>query len=65
MISEILYFVILGLMTGSLYSLLGLGMNVIFGVLRLVNISHGDMLTVGAYVGVALALWARSQYSAY
>jgi branched-chain amino acid transport system permease protein len=56
MISEIFYFVILGLMTGSLYGLLGLGMNVIFGVLRLVNISHGDMLTVGAYVGIALAL---------
>jgi branched-chain amino acid transport system permease protein len=56
MISSILYFVLLGLMTGSLYGLLGLGMNVVFGVLRLVNISHGDMLTVGAYVGVALAL---------
>jgi branched-chain amino acid transport system permease protein len=56
MTSNILYFVLLGLMTGSLYGLLGLGMNVVFGVLRLVNISHGDMLTVGAYVGVALAL---------
>lgn len=56
MLSDILYFVILGLMTGSLYGLLGLGMNVVFGVLRLVNISHGDMLTVAAYVGVALAL---------
>ncbi|WP_210483525.1 branched-chain amino acid ABC transporter permease [Microvirga antarctica] len=53
--SDILYFVILGIMTGSLYGLLGLGMNVIFSVLRFVNISHGDMLTVGAYVGVALA----------
>jgi branched-chain amino acid transport system permease protein len=54
--SDILYFVILGVMTGSLYGLLGFGMNVIFGVLRFVNISHGDMLTVGSYVGVALAL---------
>jgi len=56
MMDDILYFVLLGLLTGSLYSLLGLGMNVIFGVLRLVNISHGDMLTVGAYIGVALVL---------
>lgn len=54
--SDLVYFVILGIMTGSLYGLLGLGMNVIFGVLRFVNIAHGDMLTVGAYVGVALAL---------
>jgi branched-chain amino acid transport system permease protein len=55
MMTDILYFVILGVMTGSLYSLLGFGMNVVFGVLRFVNISHGDMLTIGAYVGVALA----------
>jgi branched-chain amino acid transport system permease protein len=56
MMSDILYFIVLGIMTGSLYGLLGLGMNVVFGVLKFVNISHGDMLTVGAYVGVALAL---------
>jgi len=56
MLNDIFYFVILGVLTGSLYGLLGLGMNVVFSVLRLVNISHGDMLTVAAYVGVALAL---------
>lgn len=52
----IIYFVILGVMTGSLYGLLGLGLTVIFGVMRFVNIAHGDLLTLGAYVGVALAL---------
>lgn len=56
MIFDIIYFVILGLMTGSLYSLLGFGMNVIFSVLRFVNIAHGDLLTLGAYMAVALAL---------
>lgn len=56
MLSDILYFVVLGVLTGSLYGLLGLGMNVVFGVLRLVNISYGDMLTVAAYVGVTMAL---------
>lgn len=52
---DILYYIILGVMTGSLYGLLGFGMNVVFGVMRFVNLSHGDLLTIGAYAAVITA----------
>src|SRR6185437_11572419 len=34
---------------GSLYALVALGIGLLFGVLRLINIAHGDFVTVGAY----------------
>jgi branched-chain amino acid transport system permease protein len=38
-----------GLSLGSLYALAALGIGLIFGVLRLVNLAHGDFITIGAY----------------
>ncbi len=34
---------------GSLYALVALGIGLLFGILRLINIAHGDFITVGAY----------------
>jgi branched-chain amino acid transport system permease protein len=34
---------------GSLYALGALGIGVIFGVMRLINFAHGDLITIGAY----------------
>jgi branched-chain amino acid transport system permease protein len=34
---------------GSLYALVALGIGLLFGILRLINIAHGDFVTVGAY----------------
>ncbi|MCD0502155.1 branched-chain amino acid ABC transporter permease [Bordetella petrii] len=38
-----------GLILGTLYGLIGVGLNVIFGVLRVVNFAHGEFLVLGAY----------------
>jgi branched-chain amino acid transport system permease protein len=38
-----------GLLTGLVYGLMALGLSTIFGVMRIVNFAHGDMLVVGMY----------------
>ena len=39
-----------GLLMGGFYSLMGMGQNVIFGVMKIVNFCHGEMLMVGMYL---------------
>src|SRR6266446_1529067 len=34
---------------GSLYALTALGIGLIFGIMRLINFAHGDLITIGAY----------------
>ncbi|NGN44671.1 branched-chain amino acid ABC transporter permease [Mesorhizobium sp. CGMCC 1.15528] len=38
------------LVAGSLYALVALGLNLVYGTLRLLNIAHGDLVMIGAYV---------------
>jgi branched-chain amino acid transport system permease protein len=52
MIIEIFNFVAAGIMTGGIYALLGLGISLVFGVMRVINVAHGDMLTLGAYAAI-------------
>ncbi len=41
--------VVSGLLAGALYALVALGLALIFGVMRVINVAHGTLLTVGAY----------------
>jgi len=45
--------IIQGLLLGGLYALFAIGLSITYGVMRLVNIAHGDFLVLAAY----LALW--------
>lgn len=45
-----------GLLMGGFYSLMGMGQNVIFGVMKIVNFCHGEMLMVGMYL--TYVLWS-------
>ncbi len=42
--------IISGLLAGALYALVALGLGLVFGVMRVLNIAHGPMLMLGAYV---------------
>ncbi|HYD94037.1 MAG TPA: branched-chain amino acid ABC transporter permease [Noviherbaspirillum sp.] len=46
--------IINGLVLGSMYALVALGYTMVYGVLNLINFAHGDVLMVGAMVGVTI-----------
>lgn len=43
-----------GVLTGLVYGLMALGLSVIFGVVRIVNFAHGEMMTIAMYIALAL-----------
>jgi branched-chain amino acid transport system permease protein len=46
--------VVAGLLAGLVYGLAALGLSVIFGVVRVVNFAHGEMMTAAMYVAIVL-----------
>lgn len=48
--------VVNGLTIGSMYALVAIGYTMVFGVLKLVNFSHGSVFMVGAYLTLELSL---------
>jgi branched-chain amino acid transport system permease protein len=49
--------IVQGVLLGGLYALFAIGLSITYGVMRLVNIGHGDFLVLAAY----LALWPVTQ----
>jgi branched-chain amino acid transport system permease protein len=46
--------VVSGLLTGLVYGLMALGLSVIYGVVRIVNFAHGELMAVGMYAAVVV-----------
>jgi branched-chain amino acid transport system permease protein len=46
--------VVAGVLTGLVYGLMALGLSVIFGVVRVVNFAHGEMMTIAMYAATIL-----------
>lgn len=44
-----------GILLGSVYALLGVGMTMIFGIVKLTNLAHGEFVVLGAYLSTVLA----------
>ena len=44
--------IIQGVMVGGLYAMFAIGLALIFGVMKLVNIAHGDLIVLSAYVAL-------------
>ena len=45
-----------GILLGGLYALFAAGLSLIFGVMRLVNIAHGDLIVLSAYLALTLSI---------
>ena len=53
-----LQLLLFGLVWGGLYALIASGLNVVFGVMKILNIAHGELLMLGAYITFWLfSLW--------
>ena len=48
--------VVQGILLGGLYALFAAGLSLIFGVMRLVNIAHGDLIILAAYLGLSTTI---------
>jgi branched-chain amino acid transport system permease protein len=55
----LLQLLIAGLLTGSLYALLASGLNLVFGVMRVINIAHAEFMLLGAYLAWVLYVYAH------
>jgi branched-chain amino acid transport system permease protein len=57
--------IIQGVLTGGLYALFACGLSLMFGVMKVVNLAHGDLAVIGAYIALGVitvthvpALWS-------
>lgn len=48
--------IVQGTLLGGLYALFAAGLSLIFGVMRLVNIAHGDLIVLAAYLGLTTTI---------
>lgn len=49
-------FVVFGLTIGSVYALIALGYTMVYGILRMINFAHGDVMMIGSFAGLFAAL---------
>jgi branched-chain amino acid transport system permease protein len=55
-LAALLQHLINGLAAGTIYALVALGYTMVYGVLKLINFAHGDVMMVGVYLGYATAM---------
>ena len=44
----------MGILLGGLYAMIALGLSMVFGVMRLLNVAHGDLVIFGSYFAFAI-----------
>src|SRR5512135_1334830 len=58
-LSFVLQLIISGFLMGGVYSLIALGLSLIFGVMKVINFAHGEMMVWGMYVSYTLLVWLK------
>jgi len=46
-----------GILLGGLYAIIALGMSTMFGIVKLVNLAHGDLMILSSYLSLVLVSW--------
>ena len=46
--------IVMGILLGGLYALIALGLSMVFGVMRLINLAHGDLVVLSSYLSYIL-----------
>jgi branched-chain amino acid transport system permease protein len=59
---ELLQHALNALMLGGTYALLGIGLTLIFGIMRVVNFTHGELYAFGAYMMYALVMLLKLDF---
>jgi branched-chain amino acid transport system permease protein len=54
--SYILEQIVNGIILGSMYALIAIGFSLIYGIVRLINFAHGDIVTIGSFAMLASAV---------
>lgn len=57
--TEFIQTIVLGLLIGGVYALLASGLTLIFGVMEVINVAHGALLILAAFVTWSLWRWTR------
>ena len=56
---EFLSYLISGISLGSVYAIIALGYTMVYGIAKMLNFAHGDVIMVGGYVSFcAVSYWA-------
>ncbi len=65
MLAEFVQHVVNGLIVGGGYALMGIGLTLIFGIMRVVNFAHGEFFMMGAFFLFTLfSLWGLNFFMA-
>jgi branched-chain amino acid transport system permease protein len=65
MLAELVQHVVNGLILGGGYALMGIGLTLIFGIMRVVNFAHGELFMLGAFFLYTLfSLWGLNFFAA-
>src|SRR5712692_4602936 len=65
MTAELVQHVVNGLILGGGYALMGIGLTLIFGIMRVVNFAHGELFMLGAFFLYTLfSLWGVNFFAA-
>ena len=59
--TEFWQFVLIGLVTGSLYALIALGYTMVYGIIELINFAHGDLFMLGSFLALQVGFWVADE----